>query len=59
MAEVQAQRAVAESKLSAKPKRRRMTRAEIAAMVSALHDIISALNEADPADKLRSTPTSA
>ncbi len=51
MAEVQAKRTLAEARLTKSPKPRRMTREEIDAMVTALHDIISVLNEADPADK--------
>ena len=51
MAEVQAQRTLAEAMLAKNPKPRRMTREEIAAMVTALHDIMNVLNEADQADK--------
>jgi site-specific DNA recombinase len=51
MAEVQAQRTLAEARLTKNPKPRRMTREEIAAMVTALHDIMSVLDKADPADK--------
>ena len=51
MAEVQAQRTLAEARLTKTPKPRLMTREEINAMVTALHHIVSVLNEADPADK--------
>jgi len=50
-AEVQAQRALAEARLHDHPRRHRLTREEITTMVTTLHDIISVLATADPADK--------
>ncbi len=51
IAEVQAQRTLAEARLRANPQPRRMTREEITSMVEALRDIMSVLAKADPADK--------
>jgi site-specific DNA recombinase len=52
MAETQAQRAVAETRLSPPPSRpKRMTRDQIISLVSGIRDLITVLASADPADK--------
>ena len=51
MNETQARRAVAEARLLTPAGRRRMTRDEIASLVSALGDVMRVLKDADPADK--------
>jgi site-specific DNA recombinase len=51
LAEVQAQRTLADARLRDNPQPRRMTPEEIISMVNALHDIMNVLGQADPADK--------
>jgi hypothetical protein len=51
MAETQAQRAIAESRLSPGPQRSRLTREEITQRLAAIGDVTSELATADPADK--------
>jgi hypothetical protein len=51
MAEVQAQRTVAEAWLRQGSGRQRMTAEEITRVVSSLQDLMSVLASADPADK--------
>jgi hypothetical protein len=50
MKETQAQRAV-ESRLSPGPERQRLTRDQIASIVSSMRDLITVLAKADRADK--------
>ena len=51
MAEVQAQRIVAEAQLRQSSGRQRMTAEEITRVVGSLRDLMSLLAAADPADK--------
>lgn len=51
MAEVQAQRIVAEARLRQGSGRQRMTAEEITGVVASLWDLMSVLPNADPADK--------
>jgi hypothetical protein len=51
MAEVQAQRTVAEARLRQGSGRQRMTAEELTRVVSSLRDLMSVLTAADPADK--------
>jgi hypothetical protein len=52
MTETQAQRAAAEIRLSPSPSRpKRMTRDQITGLVNGMHDLITVLASADPADK--------
>jgi site-specific DNA recombinase len=51
MAEVQALRAAAESRLHRSPQRRRMSPGDIAQVVAALGDLVVFLTSADPAQK--------